>query len=463
LAASIAVGAAVAIVGAAPILLVAVASLAAIPLIVWGTVRVPELVIGTIAFSQILEGFELQTPLGTLSLGIVALTLFLGQRLPQVAAMVTSSAYRLGTVCLVAYVAGHGFQFFHADAALAARGMITALSFAAFVVLGMYVGARPSHVAGAAVGAATGLLVLAALALAANLGVVPLPAFHSPGREIFGFVSPFVRNYGLDAVPIGLLLPLCVPWLALTARSPSRFWVRTTSIAVLALIGIASFLLFQSRSIVLEIPLGILLVWGLTNHKFSTGFLVVGLCASAVLVAGLALSASTDNVSTQLRTESYATALDYFIANPFVLIAGTNPDQFHLIVNASLTYGSQIPTGAPTHDLLVETVVAGGVVSATGLVVLILAPLLGMLRYARRVGQFTRPMALALSAVVIAVIEASITPAIANSAGLWMTLGWAVAVGASATRAGQREHIGGDQQHVSGADHRARRVVKAAE
>ena len=237
----IAVGVGVAIVGVAPAQLVAITSLAAIPLILWATVRVPALVVGVIAFSQILEGFELQTPVGTISPGIVALMVFLGLRLPETLAIGGSRMSRLGAACLVAYVAGHGFQFLHSDAGLAARSIVTASSFAAFVLLGMYVGVRRSHFAGAAVGGAIGVLVLAGMALAANLGLIPLPSSYSPGREILGVTSPFLRNFGIDTANIGFLLALCVPWLALATRPPSATRVRFVASAVLVLIWLARF------------------------------------------------------------------------------------------------------------------------------------------------------------------------------------------------------------------------------
>ena len=439
LATSIAFGIVVAIVGVEPTTLVAVASLAAIPLIMWATGRTPELVVGTIVFSLILVGFETQTPVGTLSPAIVALIVFVGLRLPQIVAMASSPGYRFGTACLVAYVAGQGFQFLHGDAGVAARHMITASSFAAYAALGMYVGARRSHIAAAAIGAATGLLVLAGLALLANLDA---GSVNSLGRQILGVTSPFTRNYGLGTiVPIGLLLALCVPWLALATRSPSSLWVRAASSAALVLIWLASLLLFQSRSMVLEVPLGIALAWSLANRRFSTALVMIGCCAAIALFAGLALATSTDVVSTQLRTESYTAALDYFIRNPSVLVVGTNPEQFHLMVNASLTYGSQIPADAPTHNLLIETVVVGGVISAAGLILLTLAPALSMLKSVRRVRQVSAPMALALSAVAIAVLEASVTPAIANSAPLWMALGYGVAAAAVASPTQHHEGI----------------------
>lgn len=429
------VGAAVAIIGASPVNLVALASLAAIPLVVWGTVRVPELVVAFILFSQILEAFELQTPIGTLSPGIVALLVFLAQKLPQVMATVSSPAYRLGIASLVAYVTGQAFQFLHGDAGLAARQMITASSFAAFVVLGMYIGTRRSHLGAAAIGAATGLVTLAGLALAGDLSIIPLPpAASSSAREILGVVTSFGRNLGLQTVALGLLLSSCVPWLALRIRSPTRFWIRAVCITVLAFIWLAALFVFQIRSMVLEVPAGILLVWSLANRRFSTGVMLTGLSAAAVVVLGLYLSASTEAtsaVSTQLRTESYVAALREFIGNPSVLLVGTDPREFHLMVNATLTYGSLIPASAPIHNLLIETILLGGVISGIGLLLLLLAPVFRVVRCARRAGRFDGQIAVAVSAVGIVFLEASVWPGIANSAPLWITLGCAAAVAAN--------------------------------
>jgi hypothetical protein len=450
LASMVVIGVAVAVVGAAPAALVVVVSLAAIPLILSATMRAPELVVGTVVFSQILEGLELQTPLGTLSLGIVALIVFLGQILPQVLKTGSLRGYRLGTACLAAYVAGQAFQVLHGDTGLAIRQLITASSFAAFAVLGLYIGDRRSHLAAAAVGAAAALLVLAALALGSNLGVVPFVTLGPHSREILGVTSPFFRSYGLEGVTVGLLLPVCVPWLAMMTRSLSGLWLRAAFASVLALIWLASLLLFQSRSMVLEVALGALLAWSLANRTFATGVLVLGVGAGAVLVTGLLLSTSTDIVSNQLRAESYVTAVEYLINNPAVLLVGTNSEQFRLMVNESLTYSALIPAGAPTHNLLIETIVSGGVVSGLGLVALVIAPVLSTLRAARRVGRFSSHMVLVLSAVAIAVMEAMVTPSIANSAPFWVTLGFAVAVAASATQGGERDTSGRVRPHLGG-------------
>jgi hypothetical protein len=428
------VGTAIAFVGAAPSGLVAVASIAAIPLILAATVRAPEIVVATIAFAQILEGFELQTPLGTISLGIISLIAFLGLRFPEVLSTLKSPGYRIGIVCLSLYVAGQGVQLLHGDPAVAIRQVITACSFAAFTVLGMYIGGRRSHLAAVAFGAAAGLLVLGALALAANLGFVPVAAAPPPGREILGVVSPFFRSYGLAGATVGLLLPLCVPWLALKTRSTGGIWTRGGSGAALVLILIASLLLFQSRSMVLEVGLGVFLVWSLANRRFSSGLMLVAISVGTFLVAGFALSSSTDAVSNQLRSEGYATAVEYLLGNPFVLIVGTNAEQFRLMVNASLTFSALIPVDAPTHNLIIETVVSGGLASGIALVVLVFAPVLSIFRSARRIGRFSPWMALGLSAVAIAVLEVMVTPAIANSAPFWTAIGCAIALSASASR-----------------------------
>jgi hypothetical protein len=87
--------------------------------------------------------------------------------------------------------------------------------------------------------------------------------------------------------------------------------------------------------------------------------------------------------------------------------------------------------------LLIETIVTGGLVSGIGLLAFVLAPVLTIVRCARQAGRFSGPMALVLSGVAIAVLEASVTPTIANSAPFWVALGCAFAVAASASRAGQ--------------------------
>src|ERR1019366_74439 len=108
-------------------------------------------------------------------------------------------------------------------------------------------------------------------------------------------------------------------WLALRMRSPSEFVVRIASGTVLALLWLASLLVFQIRTMVLEVPAGMILAWSLANRRFAAGVLTAGLCAVAALVLGLSL-ANSDNatslVSTQLRVQSYLESLNIFVRTP---------------------------------------------------------------------------------------------------------------------------------------------------
>jgi hypothetical protein len=430
-------GLGIAIAGVSPDAVVAVAALSAIPLLVWATAKAPEFTVGFIVFSQIFEAFALNLPVVSLSPGKVALIIFLAMKLPKIAGLLNSPPYRFSITCLIAYMVGQGLQFLHMDAVSAARQMITASSFAMFAVLGLYVGARRSHVAAAAVGAATALLVLAGFGLAGDLGIGPFPAPLSINRAVLGVLFPFGRNLGLagDGAFILFLLPLCIPWLTSRVQSPSGAVVRVAAGIVLALIWLASLLVFQLRTMVVEVPVGILLVWSLATRRFAAGIVLAGLCAAAALVFGMYLASSggaTSLVSTQLRTESYIESFKIFLSSPSVLVFGTDPGQFDAAVNASLAYGSQIPTTAPTHNLLIEVVLRGGLVSGIGLILLVIAPIVSMLRSARRAARFSSEMAVALSAVTIALLEASVWPGTAKAGPFWMTLGIAVAVAAGA-------------------------------
>ena len=181
---------------------------------------------------------------------------------------------------------------------------------------------------------------------------------------------------------------------------------------------------------VLEVPLGIVLTLTLANRRFTRAVLIAGVCGIAAVIPGLVLSGSTDVVSNQLRAESYSVGVNYFAHNLDVLFVGANVDQFREMVNASLTYGVLIPADAPTHNLLIETAVSGGLLSLVGLIVLVLAPAVSVVRSAHRVGRFGRSQALVLSGIVLAVLEASVTPTVANAAPFWIMLGCAIAVAA---------------------------------
>jgi len=407
-----------------------------VPVLAIMAVRAPEAAVGLIVFAQIFEWLEVQSPLGTISPSIIALMIFLIVRLPDVVPTMWARGYGLPVASFGVFVAAHALQFLHADAAQAARQLITAASFAAYGLLGMYIGSRRAHLVAAAVGAGAVLLVSGTLALASNAGVTIVASTLSPPREILGIMSPFLRSYGVPGVLVALLLPLCIPALVLYASSSgSPAVMRAGALTAVALIGLASLFLFQSRSMVLEIAIAVMLVVGLTGRRFGVGMLVIGLCLGVAVVIGLTLTGSTDPIGNQFREESYSTAITFFAGDPQRALLGTDPSAFRVMVNAATTYGHLIPADAPIHNLLIETIVVGGVAGALALLVLAFSAPARALRMASRVGRFSGTMTVMLAAAIMAILEVAVTPAVANSAGFWMTMGWCAAVGASVAHA----------------------------
>ena len=434
------------------------ASLAGIPLMAWAAVMAPEALVGAIVFAQILEQFELATPIGTVSPGSVALVVFLVVRLPDIIATVRKPGYMFATVLAIAYVAGHSVQFLHVAAYPAARQMVTACGFAGFVLLGMYIGTRRRHLAAAGVGAVAGLLTLAFLAIVAN--VHPIPGFLDTynSRAIIVINSPFQRSLGLRADTLGLLLALGIPWLACVARFGDRRRNRVASVSVIGLIWLASVLLFQSRSMVLECMLGPAIVWAFADRAIFAGgpaqnlrqaiararhdrrtvraAAVLAVAVVAVLAFGLYLAVgdTINGVSTQFRADSYTETVKYFAGHPWAVVFGTDPTAFHHLIDATLFNPTvrHISANAPVHNFIVETLVAGGIVSAGSLVLLSIVPIIRIGRNQLIAGRISPAAATAVAAIALAVIEASVTPAIANSGALWIVLGWGVAAAAPA-------------------------------
>lgn len=428
--AALAIGSGASFVNGSPPLLIAITAVVAVPLMFWASARAPGLVIALLVSSQILEYLELQTPIGTISAGIVILVVMLLANLPSVVGTVTARGYSYAMVLLAAYVAAHVVQFLHVDAGTAARQMITSSSFVAFTVIGMYIGARRNLLGAAGIGATFGLLVLAAIALASSLGLIPYLAPPSNSREILGITSPFARTYGLGSTNVGLLFALSAPWLASVLRFGPSALTRGLSFTALAMIWVASLLLFQSRSMVLECAFGAALVWMIAERRKGPALLAAGLVGAVALAVGMSLLGSQDEssmVSSQLRLESYATALNYLVSHVQVILVGTDPLAFHLMVNATLTYGDQIPATAPVHNFLIEVLIASGIVGAGALALVIAIPYAAIIRRVFVVDKVDRTTAVIIASATVALIEASVTPAGANSAVLWITLGLLVA------------------------------------
>jgi O-antigen ligase len=162
--------------------------------------------------------------------------------------------------------------------------------------------------------------------------------------------------------------------------------------------------------------------------------MAVGAVGTLAFGVYLSVGDSISGVSTQLRADSYTEAIGYFASHPLAVILGTDPTAFHRLIDANLVNPTvrHISENAPVHNLLVETLVAGGIVAAGSLVLLSVVPFLRIARNQLIAGHISPAAATAMAAVVIGVIEASVTPAIANSGALWIALGWAVAVAAPA-------------------------------
>ena len=451
-------GLVVALLGGSPEQVLAAASVAGVPLMAWAAIRAPEALVGAIVFFQILEQFELATPIGTISPGAVALVVFLFVRLPDIVATLRKPGYAFAFLLVCGYVAGHAFQFMHIPPSQAARQMVTPTGFAGFALLGMYIGTRQRHLAAAGAGAAAGLLIMAVLAVAANIHPVAGLFETNNSRAIFVFTSPFLRSYGLRGDTAGLLLALAIPWLFCVTRFTSREAVQRASVGVIGLIGLASLLLFQSRSMVLECILGVAIVWTLADREIFSGgpaenlrqavdrarhnrrtmraarVVFAGMVIAVVFGLYLAVGDTINGVSTQLRADSYSETVNYFASHPWAVIIGTDPTAFHHLIDAGLFNPTvrHISENAPVHNFIVETLVAGGIVSAGSLTLLCIVPFLRIVRNQFVAGRITPAAATTMAVVAVAVIEASVTPAIANSGALWIALGWGVAAAAPA-------------------------------
>jgi hypothetical protein len=454
-----AVAAATTLAGGSPEQLVGLTSLAAAPAMLWAAIAFPEALVGVIVFGQILGPYGLTTPIGNITPGTVGLLILLWVKLPEIADTVRKPGYVLAAALTLALVAATGLQLLHVPASQAARIVITAAGFGAYMLLGMYVGSRPRYLAAAGLGASVGLVLLGLSALVANSHLIPGFVPGGTSRQILGFASPFVRTTGLRSDTDGLLLALAIPWLAIVARFPNRLSVRVGALATLAAIELAALLLFQSRSMVLEGALAPVIVWTLADRQILPAGIagnvrgrlraslrdrraqIAAAGAIAIVIgtmfvaAQLVIGDKVSNVSTQIRADTYSSSLSYFLNHPWTIIVGADQTAFYVAINhdmlLALPVGNAIPASTPVHNFLIERVVAGGIIAGVSALLLSTVPLLTIIRKQLDRGTFTREAATVVAAVVVVVLEASVTATNGNAGALWITLGWGVAVAAT--------------------------------
>jgi hypothetical protein len=392
----------------------------------------PVVAFGAFVGIQFMEAFELQTPVGTFSVGIVLLGVLLALHWARVREAVTGSRpVAVATLCLVAWLLLHLLRFSYADApADILRQIITNGSFVAVFLLAVAFAREPNAWQAVGVGATVSLLVLGACGVLVGLGYLPAPDRIEPPRPLLGVTSPFDRNYGLN-VPfdaVAFMGPVCLPFLTLTALSGRMSHRLTASVALGSLILIILFV-FQARGLTLQAAACLAIVLAFRAPKLAV---VAALCCIPLIVGGLS-TISNDRrpnydravISTQLRTATLGYILRQLPADPGRFLSGQDEKKFYLTALEQAPNPLLLTVAAnqddEVHNVFLGELVAGGYLAFLA----ILVPYAIAARQAVRALRFERSFRteLGFTALVLMAIALSVEPGTANIVGCWVALG----------------------------------------
>jgi hypothetical protein len=410
--------------------LVVVLALAAVPLLLALSIS-PIALLAVFAFAQILEGYEYNSPVGSLTLGLAALVLLLlmcGKGLRE--AWLGSSALRVGVGLLLVWVATFPMRTTYEPLSEALRDGLTAASFVAVVLVAAgFAGKRA--IRATALGAAAGLLTLGAIALVASLGALPLPSRNEAARVFFGFQMPFRRNYGLPVGydSIALLAPLPVAYCAVHLR---RHWPTLIALTFVFLT------VFQARGMVVQVILA-LVALPILRRPHRMWLLVPLFFVALALVPGDA-NAEID-ISNLGRSVVNAQTVHDASHDPVSFLTGR--DQTVYLLTALSRFDPKLVLAysglghVPVHNFFLSNLVAGGWLALLALAGAFVVMLFTAYRDWRNAPGDRASQTLILAAVLVT-FEALIEPVIANIVGLWLVMGFVLGLRRDRTAARRR-------------------------
>lgn len=418
------------------------AALAILPLLLLLADRRPALAVGLFVAVQPLEAFEVATPLGTASVGILILLVLLvmhGDRF--LLKLKQERALQFVSILLLLWMAAYPIRLAHEAAGSVGREMITISSFLAVAVVGASLSNEKNILKHISRGAMAALVVLGTLGILASLGLTPEPARITLPRELLGFRSPFSRNYGLDVVydSVSLLFPLCVPFLSVRLMRPDlEFKARCSSLAGLAVVAFFAVLVFQARGMILGVMLGLGLSAFVTRPKLAP---LLAALATPVMIFLVLQMVQADAVSSGLREASFIQVGRDILSSPLRFAAGVDEHQFYVRAAANAGFdnvvGMSTSTSTSIHNIFLSNLVAGGYLAFFLITSAYLALVVHVTRRWRANPRVFEHQVLLVAAVLV-VFVISIEPVRAAVVGSWLVMG--LALGGQAESDKQARH-----------------------
>lgn len=400
--------------------------LASLPLLILLVDKRPALALGTFVAVQPLEAFEVRTPIGTGSVGLLVLVLLLVRHGDKfLSKLKTERPLRLVAALLLLWMVAYPLRIGHEDAAAVARQMITMASFLAIAVVGASLSAERDILGAVAKGAVVALVTLGMAGVLVSYGIIPEPDRISEPRSVLGINSPFSRNYGLN-VPfdaVAVLFPLCVPYFAVKLMRPNMaVGARCSSVVALASVLLPALLIFQSRGMVIQVMLALAVSAIIIRPRLAP---FVGALGMAAVVALSGELVETDIISSGLRTASYSKVIENVVWSPSDFVFGVDENEFYTRTAASIGAGQAVSNDNAVHNLFLSNLVAGGYVSFLLLASAYWLLLLHTLRLWRARPKVFEQQVL-LVAVVLALFAISVEPVRAGVVGSWLVMGLAL-------------------------------------
>lgn len=413
---------------------VTLVSLAALP-VLWWLARVhPGLTFGVYLASQPLEAFEIQTPVGTLSAGIIVLTVLLLTCWRELIRIVESNNMVRATLLLcIIWTMFHILRAYHTPANEVLRQVLMLSSFTAMWCIGCWGGYNRLYLHACA-GAALGLMTMAALGVGASFGLVSLPSRVNESRTIFGVTSPLIRNFGLDLPydATSLVASVAASGLAVVSFKGTARRSRAMAVCSLGILLICSLLVFQSRGMVMQLMVGS--VGGvMLSTRYKKTVVLLTLVGLGLGVAPLYRSMyATDVVSSELRIDGVLTGLDILTSGIGWMPAGVSGDAILSAFMARSRWAELVPVGSrfqPIHNLPLHEFVSGGVLVGATFMAIWLTTLRSAWRLWRTAREDVEAAGILLGVLMVSLVIV-VEPVSSNAAGLWVLLG--VVAGAAA-------------------------------
>lgn len=409
---------------------VLVVTLAAAPLLAWLASRYPAAALGLMVAAQPLAAFEVVTPIGSPSPSIILLALVLGTNATAIGlAYKTRPLFRTTAWVLALWIASYALRIQYEDVGLVVRQIITLSSFAAVMIAASALANERRVLSWTVAGAVVALSFLGVLGVLGSTGVIPMTSAGAAPRTLLGVLSPFTRNYGLNLPndTLDVLFPLAVSGtLVGLFRKDSSWRLRLSSAVGLVAVSLAALLVFQSRSMLAQLGVALVVALWVTGLPLRKLLIVPAL----VLCAGAAQSIlQSDPTASTLHLQSILGSIQAVLNDPLAYLTGQNENLLFMRQATQAGLAQAIGNDNAVHNLFLSNLIGGGYVAFLLICIAYFRPVVVLARETMRRPDRRDLQVLAVAAAAM-LVSVSVEPVRAVVLGNWLVLG--LMVGAEA-------------------------------